>query len=655
MMLGMSEVQSVFGPGGALARALPGYESRQCQVQLSTAVDACFEQGGRLLAEAGTGTGKSLAYLVPAAARARAGVVTVIATAGINLQEQLVSKDLPLLKRATGWDFSWVLAKGMQNYLCRDRFEEARNALLVGHALASDVRWSELQRWADSTTDGDVSELPFELRAAERELCTCSSEECPGSKCTSAGDCFVRRSRARIRNARIIVTNYHLFFADFETGGAIFPPYRHLVWDEGHRAAEIARDFFGFKVSGYAVRRALGRLRDHDLKAKVQEEAEGYFGALLELHRSQRQRARLNGTEPELDSTRLENALGKVANAYDNQSADEDGPNAAKTAVKADNCRELVHRLEAARTFQRAEDLVYFLEEVGPRVAIACKPVLVAKELEAHIFKKDSGLHAVVVTSATLATGKGDFDFCVQELGAYEADTFTAASPFDYASRAMLVLPDGGHNPQEKGFADAAARLLVRTVEEAHGRTLALFTSYRVLELAYSVLQGSPVARGIRVMKQGDAPRTQLVERFREDVSSVLLGTSSFWEGVDVVGEALSALFIDKLPFANPTDPLIDAINERDRKAFQHYLLPLAIIAFRQGFGRLIRSQQDRGVVVCCDERLVTKGYGRQFVRALPAGLPVSRDLAEVGRFFGVSKLMETRVSISGGGGASAA
>ena len=645
----MSEVENVFGSGGLLSKVLPGYEPRSSQLKLATAIEQMFEAGGRLLAEAPTGVGKSLAYLVPAADRARQGAVTVVCTANIALQEQLMSKDIPLLKHATGWEFTAVLAKGLQNFLCRDHFEEGRNALLVGHALAPDVRWSELRRWADSTTDGDVSELPFELRASERELCTCSSEECPGSKCASAGDCFARRARARIKSARLIVTNYHLFFADLATDGAIFPPYRHLVWDEGHRAAEIARDFFGFKVSGYAVRRALGRLRDHDLKAKVQEEAEGYFGPLLELHRSNRQRSRLNGTEPELDSSRLESALGKAANAYDNQSAHEDGPNAAKTSAKADNCRELVHRLEAARTFQRAEELVYFLEEVGPRVAIACKPVLVAKELEAAIFKKDSGVYSVVITSATLATGKGDFDFSVQELGAFEAEEFTAASPFDYAANAMLVVPDGGLDPQSKGFADAAARLLVRTVEEAHGRTLALFTSYRVLELAYAVLKGSPAARDITVLKQGDAPRTQLVERFREDVSSVLLGTSSFWEGVDVQGEALSALFIDKLPFANPTDPLVDAISERDRKAFQHYLLPLAIIAFRQGFGRLIRSQQDRGVVVCCDGRLFTKGYGRQFVRALPAGLPVSRDLGEVGRFLGAQGSMENRFSIAVG------
>jgi ATP-dependent DNA helicase DinG len=656
---GMNEVENVLGPDGLLAAALPGYEARPCQLQLANVIEKVFAAGGRLLAEAGTGTGKSLAYLTPAADRARRGEVTVVVTAGIALQEQLMVKDVPLLKRATGWQFDAVLAKGHSNYLCVDRLQESRTGLLVGKALHPNVRWAELQRWADSTVEGDVSELPFVLNAEEREVCTCSSEDCIGQKCPSYGGCFVLKIRARIHAAKLVVCNYHLYFADLsikvQTGDptkGVLPAHDHLVWDEGHRAADVARDFFGIRVTGYGVKRSVARLEDKSLKSTVLGLADDYFGGLLELRRTKDYGPRLLGGEPELDSARLEDALRRAAVSLHQQPA-KDQKDAARAEKASERCSRTAESLGTMRT-QSAKKHAYFIDEQGGRAAACAKPIAVDEALEACVFG-EHGPASVVVTSATLASGRGDFSYVERELGAFEPETFVAESPFDFTTNALLVVPDDAVEPNDKRFADYVGRTLERVVAEARGGVLALFTSYRVLEVAHTQLMRGGMSKRYTVLKQGEAPRTQLVERFRQDGHAVLLGTDSLWEGVDVQGQACRVVFIDRLPFDNPSDPVIDAISEADRGAFKNVLLPRAIIGFRQGVGRLIRSRTDRGVIVCCDGRVYSKGYGSRFVRALPAGLPVSRDLGAVGRFFGGSGLMETRVSIRGGGGVSAA
>lgn len=607
-------------------------------------------------------TGKSFAYLVPATwAAAHRDRKVIIVTANIALQEQLVEKDLPFLAEHLPWKFSFALAKGWSNYLCREWLNDARNEQLKGRrlpVLQEQKQLEEVFAWSDHTDEGDISELPFELGALRSKV-TISKDDCLGKACDFFDDCFPRKARAQLDSAQVLVANYHLFFADLALKrmglAGILPDARIVVLDEGHKAADIAREFFGQRVTPFSVSRAVSLLDakgkraeklsiperiDSDLRQLVIDQADELFAALAKLKADERRyKARLD-REDMFDPSELVSSM-KSASAQLNRAMGCGGVSPEgrlHLEQAASRCLVVASTLERAASVADDEDWIYYLDSIGDRrVALMAVPFSVKDILRPVLFEREHDPVGVVVTSATLTTSSGDsaFDYIASQLGAESASELIVESPFDF-TKSCLIVPRVCP-PNEKAFAAEVAEQLVEAVRLTGGRTLALFTSYRVLQVCYERLMfeiesgGLPVSMGLA--KQGEAPRTQLLQRFREDETSVLLGCESFWEGVDVPGPSLSCVFMDRIPFDHARDPVLDAVQARDSKAFARYQLPRATIMFRQGFGRLVRSVSDSGMVVCCDSRLVDKGYGKAMLRALPKGVTAFRRL-ELGAKF---------------------
>ena len=628
----------VFGERGLFASRFPGYEMREGQVALARMVDEAMRDGRHALGEGPCGTGKGVAYGVPSVWHARHRKKrAVIATANIALQEQLVTKDLPLLAEVLPWPFTFALLKGRNNYLCVDRLRdsEARGELTGLYDDEQDRQMRDVLAWTDETRTGDVSELPFVPMPQVWSKVAVSSDECKGKDCPFFDDCFSERARAAAREADIVVTNYHLLFAHLavrrETGqDLVLPPFDLLVLDEAHEAAEIARDFFGFTVSAHTFNR-LARyaadLGNRTLAEALRRYGGELFDRIASFARSPAYRCRLK--QPGFVATG--EAVSKLHSlAALGDAVDEDETREREIRATARNAARQA-RAAAARVQEGASqgdaDKVYWIDlDAKGRAKLKAKPIDVSDLLREALF---GATESVTLVSATLAAG-GSFDFVRSEIGVpVDALELIADSPFDFESQALLVVPDAGlPEPRDFDFPDAAAEFVGRVMDLCDGRTLGLFTSYRVLNAVYDRVHGN----GHRVLRQGDMPRTELARIFKEDTRSVLLGTDSFWTGIDVPGEALTGLVIDKLPFPHPEDPVVSAICERDPRAFNNYLVPRAIITLRQGVGRLIRSRQDFGVIVLLDRRVAEKRYGRQFLSSLPRML-TTRRMENIPRF----------------------
>jgi ATP-dependent DNA helicase DinG len=639
------DVSTVFSATGPLAKLVGDrYEVRDGQVAMSEAIARTFDAGGRLFVEAPTGTGKSVAYLVPAIQQAaKSNTRTIVVTANIALQEQLIAKDLPMLQRALPEvKFTFALAKGIGNYLCLDRWQDAvAESLVTGGG--DDQSWRELQDWSGTTATGDLSELTTELPPRVKLAVTTTADDCVGKTCKFYGECYAMAARRKIQQAQIVVTNYHLFFADLaikstgEDTSGILPAYSLVVLDEAHQAADISRDFFGWRLTMGMVRWATRMLPHKDQDAVVGV-AESFFRAVGRGPGPKGERVKMRIVKDgEVDGEQLANLLYGAAAKLEAKTANELVSDAkAKLTKCADRARVLASQLEQLKSLSRRDNNVYFAE--APTNAkgywsIGMKAIDVSQILGPALFESVT-IRAIVATSATL-TVSGKFDFVMDQLGANDdADELSVPSPFDHAGAAILVVPRDLPDPKHSLFAERVAEVVEETIRVARGRTLALFTSYRVLETTYDYLRRQRCPYSI--LKQGDMPRTKLIDAFRSDVSSVLLGTDSFWEGIDVQGEALSAVVIDRLPFDHPSDPVFEAICERDPKGwFMKYAVPRSIIEFRQGFGRLIRSRTDRGVIVVCDCRIVEKPYGAKYIRSLPAGVQMYRNLDAAAKLLG--------------------
>lgn len=616
-------IDDVFGSQGALARKFPGYQPREGQIALARAVDRAIATSGHLLAEAPTGTGKSIGYAVPAIHHAiQRGSAAIIVTANIALQEQLVRKDLPLLREVLPDFFRYALLKGKSNYLCLDK-------LYNGSSGLPDPEDAEMNKqiveWGQATETGDMSDLPFQPSAKLWSRFSVSSEECLGTDCEYHGNCHSQIARESASIAEVVVTNYHLFFADMHvremTEGmvSLLPNYSVAVLDEGHKAVEIARDFFGFRITEGMLRNVASYL-DYTEKLALEGAYNDFFLALGMYRRNPKYKSRIREMNC-VPSERLDIALEAAVENYakmlggllmDYAALDiQERKRVRKLAARYTRAKELREEIAAVMTLERDDaDSVYFIEEEQGRIALCAKPVNVADMLRERLFKTTS---SVSVTSATLAA-RGSFEYISKDLGADGAQTLMAASPFSWGDQALLITPPDVPEPNDPKFAVEIGKKFVQTIELARGRTLGLFTSYKGLNAAHE----QAVRTGYRILKQGDMPRTQLIEEFKRDVNSVLLGVESFWAGVDVPGESLSCVFIDKLPFTTPDDPIMDALTERDRDWFMKYSVPKAIISFKQGFGRLIRTSTDKGVVVLCDRRVSTKFYGKHFIDSLP-------------------------------------
>jgi ATP-dependent DNA helicase DinG len=615
----------VFGEGGLLARHFPGYAPRPGQIEMTCAVDDAYANKKRLLVEAGTGVGKSIGYLVPAIrAYATEATRTLVVTSNIALQEQLTRKDLPALVRTLRRPFRFALLKGTSNYLCREALDES----MLDPGSPLEVR--DVAGWAQRTATGDLSELDRELPPRARAACTTSAEDCLGSKCPSAERCFVLRARLDARQAHVVVVNYHLFFADLsiraDGGEGILPSHGAVVLDEVHNAADIARSFFGRRISHGSVMHVSRRLLSikAELAKELERASDRFFADLDAYRRSKDYRARLEQATP-VDHTGLHHALRAAAKFLRDAMVGETDELALKRLeAVANNADRQAAFLLAAMKLEGSENVVYSIDESEGKksAALVGQPIDVGPMLREHLWESPR-LGTVVGTSATLGDGKS-FDLVASEVGAEGVRQLVVPSPFDWPRNALVVVPPGLPLAGSAEWGPRMCSALVDAVWAAGGRTLGLFTSRRMLREA--ALACRAVGFPWPVLVQGEAPRTKLVEQFRQDVRSVLLGTSSLWEGVDVQGESLSCVVMDKLPFGSPDDPIASVLEERrGRRYFKEVAVPRAVLDFRQGAGRLIRTATDRGVIVLLDDRILTKPYGRAFLRGLPEGVPVER------------------------------
>ncbi len=638
-------LREVLGPGGALSRVLPGYEPRPPQLAMAARVEDALAHGRALLVEAGTGTGKTLAYLLPAA---RSGLKVVVSTATKTLQEQLADKDVPLL-RALGVDAKVAFLKGRQNYLCLLRFDRfLRNPTFAVREEAA--VFDGIAAWAETTQTGDraeLSDLPENL-ASWRDL-SASADQCIGTKCEHYDRCFVFRVRREAADADVVVVNHHLFFADLalrtssagDAGAAVLPRYDAVVFDEAHAVEEVATEHFGAQLSSFRVgelgRDALKSLAAHSsrveaagLAARLMREGREFFDVALESSQEGRWPLLRGALQPaEAERTRLAE-LVRALGAAVSGSGDEE------LALIERRCLALGADLELFSETERRPDLIHWAESRAGHLFLHASPIDVKGLLQDKLYDR---IGPVVFTSATLAVA-GHLEYFAQRIGLsddsgplFPLESHVLASPFDYASNAALYLPRDMPDPQDSAFPEAVAGELRELLPITSGRAFVLFTSLRNMRAVHALLAAE---LPWQVLLQGEAPKAQLLKRFR-DRPSVLFASQSFWEGVDVSGEALSLVVIDKLPFASPGEPIVAARIERLRAegqdAFYGYQLPQAALALKQGFGRLIRSSSDRGIVAVLDARMSRKGYGRVFIESLPR-CRILRSPAEAADFW---------------------
>ena len=653
-------VAGAFADDGPLARALPRFEPRDGQRRMAAGVALALEHGGVLMAEAGTGTGKTMAYLVPAVL---SGHRVLVSTGTKNLQEQIFEKDVPALREALGIPFTATCMKGRGNYLCLHRFEEYRSRQGVrGRRLASDdaIFLPVIEAWAPLTPTGDraeLAELPEDLPLWHEVSAT--AETCLGSECPRHSECFVTRMRQRAVESDVVIVNHHLLCADAAVRenayGEVIPSCPHLVVDEAHQLEDVATQYFGRAISNLRID-DLARDAEQVLRiagpggAKTAHEAartvmhvvdhsRAFFSALA-MSRMSRGDERLRLT-PDWFAEHL--TLGvDLAGALDGLQA---------SCLVAAATREQANDADAGgdddlqSIARRAGDLaldlrfllaaadpsyVYFLEVKGRSVLLRAAPIDVS-DIVRNLVAGER--RATVLTSATL-TVDNRFDYIKTRLGLEDAEELSVPSEFDYRRQTLLYLPRRMPLPKEERYADAVAWETQQLLRCSRGRAFVLFTSYATMR---AVVQRLELELEYPILVQGTAPRSRLLAEFRATPHAVLFATASFWQGVDVQGDQLSAVIIDKLPFASPGDPIvaarIEAMAQQGESAFERYQVPLAILSLQQGLGRLIRHRDDRGVLAILDPRLRTMGYGRRFLASLPPA-PVTFDVEQVRRFF---------------------
>jgi ATP-dependent DNA helicase DinG len=642
-------VIELLAPGGGLDRAIPHYEDRREQREMSAAVARALEDARPLIVEAGTGTGKTLAYLIPALL---SGKRVVVSTGTRALQDQIARHDIPLLRSILPRPFAAVVLKGVANYVCKRKLAEVSS-----RAKTIDV--SALEDWSTYTETGDRAEIDWLAEAAPLwSEVTTTPDARIGPRCPYFERCFVTQARRLAESAQLVVVNHHLYFADralrsAHPGARVLPDHDAVIFDEAHQLEDVATEHFGARVSTHKLAEiardahvALASMplwtgrATVDVIASVERAGLGLFSlirtALLsEDGRMQLPEGLFDHPDRQTAWFRLDSALEDLARTAeaesepppDEEASPESGARASLTSL-ARRARELRDSL-ALIAEQRQKNHVYWGEVRPNGTYLSASPIDVGDLLRRHIVNAGP---TPIFTSATL-TAAGDFGYTRARLGLDEADELLVTSPFDYERQAMLYVPRDLPSLNE-GWAPAYTERVTELLAITQGRAFLLFTSHRALREATVALAKLPYPR----LVQGDAPRATLVDRFRATPNAVLLGTSSFWEGVDVPGDALSLVIIDKLPFAPHTDPLVAARMQATAAAgkdpFDTIQLPAAAIALKQGFGRLIRRRDDRGIVAILDARIVTRIYGKVFLDTLPAGLPRTSAIEQVRRWW---------------------
>ena len=643
-------VDDIFGEQGVLARTLPGYEIRDSQVSMAHAVlrtlveaDTDLQSAAQMLvAEAETGIGKTLAYLVPALL---SGQKVVVSTGTLNLQEQIVKKDLPFIQRHIKPDLKAVCVKGRQNYACLYRCQQFLSAPQA-QLFQSGAEAEALNAWLEKTPTGDRAELPWLADDSPLwEQVSTSTSKCLGATCPENSNCFINRLRKKAASAQLLIVNHHLFFSDLAIRrfgyGEVLPRYQAVIFDEAHHLENIATSYFGVTFSHYQL---LDLVKDTEAMAleHLKKDARQTTIQVARALASQaaefalifpRQKGRfplpelIEGTVDWLpEVSRLGQAIASLRRQLDSTALESDlwdGPRR--------RCQELQESLIKTTT-DLDHAFVYWAERREKTISLAAAPIEVAPALQKYLY---SQVASIVFTSATLTAG-GNFNYMFKRLGLPTAtETMSLPTPFDYARRSRLYIPGTGFpEPNAANYTAAIQEDTLAILGASRGRALLLFTSISAMRQMHEFLTGK-LAHPL--LMQGDAPKASLLETFREQTDSVLLAVASFWEGVNVPGESLSCVIIDKLPFEVPSDPVIMArinrIKEENGNPFYDFQIPRAILALRQGLGRLMRSKNDRGLLAIMDIRLYSKGYGRLFLQSLPKS-PIIRTVAEATAFF---------------------
>ena len=685
------DIRAFFGTGGPLARHHPGFEPRPQQAEMALACAQALERGERLLVEAGTGVGKSAAYLVPAIRWAvREGKRVAVSTYTRALQEQLVRNDLPLLQRALasdGLSFRFALLMGGENYLCVQRLHQA---LEEGPRLFGDggdrERLERLVAWSRKAESGLRSDLPVAVDQAVWELIKRDGDICLGPRGRSWDACLYRKALQRARQAQVVVLNHALFFANLASGEALLPPFDALIFDEAHMIEKAATDFLGLELSSLALKRAadevwnpaterglVARLRrvspawrtaTIEAAAELREAGQRLFEVLAEVARDADDRSRpfrSGATRAAETDVRRIRAPGVVPNAVDGPierlaALLREGIGAVASAEEEQALGGHADRLARIRgevgvfLEQREANTVYWIEATharrGERVALRTAPVDLGPMLRRALF---AGEQPVILTSATLVVGES-FAYLRDRLGVERAVERRLGSPYAFAEQARCYVPEGMPDPRAAATFQAAVERQCRALLEiTRGGTFILFTSYQLLNTVGDTLEADPELAGLQFIRQRPGEAAGALAAYRQARAGVLLGAASFWQGVDVPGWDLRCVIITRLPFDVPTHPVaearLEAIEARGDDAFLGYSLPEAVLAFRQGFGRLIRSREDRGIVAILDPRVRTKAYGRLFLEAIPP-CPLTANLAEMAAFLAEAQAGGVRPSV---------
>ena len=645
-------LKDIFSPGGIISQHLSGYEYREEQLLMANAVARAFAASEHLVVEAGTGVGKSFAYLIPAVSlAAKNNQTVVISTNTISLQEQLVTKDIPFLHKILPRDFKAVLAKGRRNYLSRRRL----NSLLTYEQGLFDTleeveQLKKIVEWVETTEDGSRADLSTQPANQIWDKVASDRDNCLGRKCPTYDVCFYFKARHEMHEADLLIVNHHLLFSDLalrqiDPSVGILPEYDYLVIDEAHHLEATATHHTSLEISNTRIKWLLDSLHNErndggtatrfdsssllDEVAEAREKANQFFKVVgdyfaetdrnTETKRIDQDNLDEVFAEGNILDAPLSNIEKTLKQLRDNAETDDDEQ---ELTSYYNQCRRLRGELDLMIR-QPEPDYIYWAETSAwgrtPRILLNATPINVSKMLRENIFDvKES----VIMTSATLTTNQ-NFDYYKKRIGIDTCRELLVHSPFNFKEQVQIHIPHSMPDPNSAEFVPAAIHQIKHYLEMTHGKAFVLFTSYKMMDEVYEEVAPYLAEIGIDVFKQGDGlSRTDMLQAFREDTNSVLFGTSSFWEGVDVRGEALSNVVITKLPFEVPTHPIMEArvkqIKEQGGNEFLEFSLPEAILRLKQGFGRLIRTQTDQGIVVILDSRIKTRSYGRHFLESLP-------------------------------------